>query len=105
MDFLKSLFDFEFRSFITMKLIKPLYIVFVVLATLGALFMFLTTLRFSPIVALVVVPLYYLFILITTRVWMEIIVLQFDMNDRLEALAAGQQQPRPPAPPGNLPPL
>jgi hypothetical protein len=102
-DFFKALFDFNFQSFITMKLIKPLYIIFVVLATLGSLMVFLTTLRFSPIVALIFVPLYWLFSLVFTRVWMELIVLMFDINDRVETLSAGQQ--RPPVNPGSLPPL
>ena len=104
MDFFKALFDFEFKSFITMKLIKPLYIIFVVLASLGALFFLLTTIRFNPIVAIIVVPLYWIFMLVTTRIWMELIVLLFDINDRVESLA-GQQQPRPPTSPGSLPPL
>ncbi len=36
---------------------------------------------------------------------MELIVLMFDINDRVESLTAGQQQPRPPAPPNSLPSL
>ncbi|MBW3536236.1 MAG: DUF4282 domain-containing protein [Actinobacteria bacterium] len=105
-DFFRALFDFNFQSFITMKLVKPLYVIFVVLAGLGALFSLLTMLRFGGagiIMALIFVPLYFLFIVVTMRVWMEVIVLLFDINDRVETLAAGQQ--RPPTNPGSLPPL
>lgn len=106
-DFFKALFDFNFQQFITMKLIKPLYIFFVAMSALGALFFLFTSLATMPglakIMALIFVPLYFLFIIITTRVWCEIIVLMFDINDRVETLAAGQQ--RPPTNPGSLPPL
>ena len=106
-DFFKALFDFNFQQFITMKMIKPLYIFFVVMSGLGALFFLLTSLSTLPglakIMALVFVPLWFLFVLVTTRVWCEIIVLMFDINDRVETMAAGQQ--RPPVNPGSLPPL
>ena len=102
-DFFKALFDFNFSTFITMKLIKPLYIVFVALIGLGALMMLLTTLRISPIVAIVVVPIWALFSIVSLRIWMEALVLLFDINDRVESLAAGQQRPQ--VNPGALPPL
>ena len=102
-DFFKALFDFNFSTFITKKLIKPLYLVFVVLAGLGSLAMFLTMLRFQPIMAIIFVPLYFLFLVVSVRIWMEALVLLFDINDRTETLAAGQQRPQPN--PGSLPPL
>ena len=105
-DFFKALFDFNFSSFITMKLVKPLYIVFVALVGLGSLFMLLTMLKLGGmgvIMALIFVPLYFLFLVVSVRIWMEALVLLFDINDRVESLAAGQQ--RPPVNPGALPPL
>ncbi len=106
-DFFKALFDFNFSSFITMKLVKPLYIVFVALVGLGSLFMLLTMLRFGGmgmIMGLIFVPLYFLFLVVSVRIWMEALVLLFDINDRVESLTAGQQQ-RPQVNPGALPPL
>src|SRR5688500_6501749 len=102
-DFFKALFDFNFSSFITMKLIKPLYIVFVVFVGLGSEMMLMTLIRLSPIVALIGVPIYFLFSVVTVRIWMEALVLLFDINDRVESLAAGQQRPQ--VNPGALPPL
>ncbi|HUR48684.1 MAG TPA: DUF4282 domain-containing protein [Acidimicrobiales bacterium] len=105
-DFFKALFDFNFSSFITMKLVKPLYIVFVALVGLGSLFTLLTMLKLGGlgvIMALVFVPLYFLFMVVSVRIWMEALVLLFDINDRVESLSAGQQ--RPPVNPGALPPL
>ena len=102
-EFFRALFDFNFSSFITMKLIKPLYIVFVALVGLGALMMLMTMLRVSPIVAILVVPLWFLFSVVSVRIWMEALVLLFDINDRVESLAAGQQRPQ--VNPGALPPL
>ena len=105
-DFFKALFDFNFSTFITMKLVKPLYIAFVALAGLGSLFFLLSMLKLGGmgvIMALVFVPLWFLFSVITTRIWMEALVLLFDINDRTETLAAGQQRPQ--VNPGALPPL
>jgi len=105
-DFLKALFDFNFSSFITMKLVKPLYIVFVALTALGSLFFLLTMLKLGGlgvIMALIFVPLYFLFLVVSVRIWMEALVLLFDINDRVESLAAGQQRPQ--VNPGALPPL
>lgn len=105
-DFLKALFDFNFSSFITMKLVKPLYIVFVAFAGLGSLFFLLTMLKLGGmgvIMALIFVPLYFLFMVVSVRIWMEALVLLFDINDRVESMAAGQQRPQ--VNPGALPPL
>lgn len=105
-DFFKALFDFNFSSFITMKLVKPLYIVFVVLVGFGSLMMLLTMFRFGGmgmIMGLIFVPLYFLFLVVSVRIWMEALVLLFDINDRVESMAAGQQRPQ--VNPGALPPL
>lgn len=105
-DFFKALFDFNFSSFITMKLVKPLYIFFMVvigLVSLGMLVTFAQGGGIGILIALIFVPLYFLFMIVSIRVWMEALVLLFDINDRVESLAAGQQ--RPPVNPGALPPL
>ena len=105
-DFFKALFDFNFSSFVTMKLIKPLYIFFVVMIGLASLFFLLTSVMAGGtgiLIALIFVPLYFLFMVVSIRVWMEALVLLFDINDRVESLAAGQQRPQ--VNPGALPPL
>ena len=105
-DFFKALFDFNFQTFITMKLVKPLYIFFVVVIGLASLGMFVSFLMGGGIgflIALVIVPIYFVFMTASMRVWMEALVLLFDINDRTEALAAGQQRPQ--VNPGALPPL
>lgn len=105
-DFFKALFDFNFSTFITMKLVKPLYIFFVVMIGLASLFFLLTSMMAGGtgiLIALIFVPLYFIFMTVTMRIWMEALVLLFDINDRTEALAAGQQRPQ--VNPGALPPL
>ena len=105
-DFFKALFDFNFSTFVTMKLIKPLYIFFMVMIGLASLFFLLTSMMAGGtgiLIALIFVPLYFIFMMVTMRVWMEALVLLFDINDRTEALAAGQQRPQ--VNPGALPPL
>ena len=105
-DFFRALFDFNFSTFITMKLIKPLYIFFVVVIGLASLGMFVTFLMGGGtgiLIGLILVPIYFVFMTASMRVWMEALVLLFDINDRTEALAAGQQRPQ--VNPGALPPL
>lgn len=105
-DFFKALFDFNFSTFITMKLIKPLYIFFVVVIGLASLGMFVTFLMGGGtgiLIGLILVPIYFVFMTASMRIWMEALVLLFDINDRTETLAAGQQRPQ--VNPGALPPL
>ena len=105
-DFFRALLDFNFSSFVTMKVIKPLYILWLALIGLGALFTLVMALQgggTAILMWLIFTPIWVTFNLVMTRIWMEALVLLFDINDRVEALAAGQQRPQ--VNPGALPPL
>lgn len=105
-EFYKALLDFNFSSFVTMRVIKPLYIIWLVFIGLGVLFSLLFSVMGGPmaiIMWLIFTPIWVTFNLVMTRVWMEALVLIFDINDRVEAMAAGQQRPQ--LSPGALPPL
>ena len=109
MDFLRSLIDFDFETFITMRVVKPLYIFLVVITGLGSLFFLITSLMAGPTGALIalvlVVPMALLYI-IMWRVYCELIVLLFDISDRVDSLAAPPARPAAPAAPqGYVPPL
>ena len=90
MDFIKSLFDFNFESFVTPALIRPLYIIWVALAGLGSFFFFLTSLLsrqpIAILMALIIVPIMFLLQVIFARMYAEIAFVVFDVNDRLESL-------------------
>lgn len=105
-DFYKALLDFNFSQFITMKVVKPLYILWLVFIGLGVLFSLVFSVMgglMGIVMWLIFTPIWATFNLIMARIWMEALVLLFDINDRVEAMSAGQQ--RPPVNPGSLPPL
>jgi hypothetical protein len=87
---LKSLFDFQFTSLITTKIIRFVYALIVVLYSLGALAFFVASLARGGAVgvftAFIVVPLGYLIYLILTRIWMEILIVVFRMGDDIRAI-------------------
>jgi hypothetical protein len=90
---LKSLFDFQFTSLITIKIIRFVYVLMVALFTLGALAFFVAGLASGTVAgvlsALIFVPLGYLVYLILTRMWMEILIVVFRMGDDIHAIRVG----------------
>jgi hypothetical protein len=89
-DFIKSLFDFDFETFVTPALIRPLYILWIALAGLGSLFFFLTSLLsrqpIAILMALIIVPIMFLVQVVFARMYAEIAFVIFDVNDRLDSL-------------------
>jgi outer membrane biosynthesis protein TonB len=112
--FLTSLFDVEFKSLITTKVIKVLYILSMILIGLGALAFvvaaFANSVAGGLIVLIIVAPLVSLLYLIYVRVLLEIVIAVFrimETNTELVALqrAGGGGGPAPaPAPPTSPPP-
>ncbi len=85
--FFASLFDFDFNTFITMRFLKVIYIVFTVLVGLAAVAFFVGGISqggSGAIFALVFVPLIALFYLIMIRVSLEVIALLFRIGDNTE---------------------
>ena len=90
--FLKSLYDFNFSSFVTSKIIRGLYIVTTVLYSLVALLFFLDFARsgnFGIVLAVIVVPLAYLLFLTSARVALEFIMVVFRIGEDLRVIRDG----------------
>ena len=122
--FLASLFDVEFKSLITTKVIKVLYILSMIVIGLAALAFvgaaFANSVAGGLIVLLIVAPLVALLYLIYVRVLLEIVIAVFrimETNTELVALqrthggggpgpgvAAPPPPPPPPLPPPSTPP-
>lgn len=87
---LKSLFDFQFTSLITIRIIRFVYLLIVILYTIGAVMFFILGLASGTatgvLSALVVIPLAYLVYLILTRIWMEILIVVFRIGDDIHAI-------------------
>jgi len=101
---LKSLFDFKFTSLITIKIIRFVYALIVVLYSLGALAFFVVSLArggaAGVFIAFIVVPLAYLVYLILIRIWMEILIVVFRIGDDVHAIRLGGGASRGPDYPG-----
>ncbi len=85
--FFKSLFDFSFSSFITTRVIKILYILFVAGAAIAALgiiiFGFSQSAGTGILNLIIVAPLVFLIWVISARVYLEIIIVVFRIGEDL----------------------
>lgn len=104
--FIGSLFDFSFTDLITPKIISFLYIiglVFAVIGSLGLIVAGFTQGIGSGIIALLLSPIYFALMIIFIRVYMEIIIILFKINEGIRRLGGldniGTSSPPPPPPP------
>ncbi len=95
---LRSLFDFSFTNLITIKIIRFVYALIVVLYTIGAIGLFIAGLASGTAIgvfaALILVPLGYLVYLILSRMTMEILIVVFRIGDDVHAIRMSGGLPR-----------
>ncbi|HEU0102342.1 MAG TPA: DUF4282 domain-containing protein [Mycobacteriales bacterium] len=115
-----SLFDLDFRTFVTMRFLKVIYVIVIVGIALSALFFFFALARQGAggaLAGLIVVPIGALLYLVFARVYLELIALLFRIAENTSRIAdvlagPGQQYGGPPPgqpyggppPPGYGPP-
>ncbi|CAN5156624.1 hypothetical protein BH24ACT1_BH24ACT1_00730 [soil metagenome] len=118
--FFKSLFDFSFSSFITVRLIKVIYALFIAGSALFALLFVASAFRasvlFGLFVLVIVAPVMFFFYVILARVYLELVVAIFRIAENTSILAGqgrslslspptgGPPSSPPPAPPPDEPP-
>ena len=90
MGFFRSLYDFSFSSFITLRLIRIIYVVLTIVYTLGAVIAFIGALiAHQPIdivFAIIVVPLVYFVYLMLARVVLEVVMVLFNIGKDVRAI-------------------
>lgn len=83
--FLASLFDFGFTSFVTLRFLKVIYTIFVVLILLGGVFALIAGLSTGSAIgiigAIIFAPLITLVYLVVTRIAFEVIAMFFRIGD------------------------
>ncbi len=87
---LSALFDLSFNQFVTMSVIKILYILAIVLAGLFALFLVITSFIQSIIgglVTLVIAPIIFIIYVLMARIWLEIIMVIFRIEKNTRVVA------------------
>lgn len=105
--FLKGLFDTRFGTLITPKIIRVLYILtMIVLALVAISFIigaFNNSVGWGIAVLVVLAPLGFLLYLIVARIWLELVIVAFKINESAQqisahtATTAGSPPPPPPA--------
>lgn len=87
---ISALFDLSFSQFVTMSIIKILYILAIVLAGLFALFIVITSFISSIVgglIALVISPIIFLIYVLMARIWLEIIMVIFRIERNTRVVA------------------
>ena len=115
--FLASLFDFGFTSFVTLRFLKVIYAIWVVLILIGGvamlIFGFSSGTSIGIIASIILVPLITLVYIIVARIFFEIVAMFFRIGDNTylavqllggkpSGLMGGSAQPAP-APYGSAP--
>ena len=89
--FFASLFDFGFTSFITLKFLRLIYAVLVVLILLTGVVFFVASIAQGGLYilfAIVIVPILTLIYLVLTRVSMEMVAIFFRIGENTNLMAA-----------------
>jgi hypothetical protein len=87
---LSGLFDFQFKSFITLKLIRVVYVLEVIGIFIAALFYFIVLVRSGSAgvaFAIILIPIGTLFYLIMARIMTEVIALFFRIGENTSIMA------------------
>lgn len=101
--FLASLFDLSFSSFITLKLIKIIFVLMLIGAGLYTLVIIGTAFAadtVAGVLALVLSPVIFLFFAIMARVYLEVLIVVFRIADNTAAIANNTKAPGAPDTPG-----
>ena len=88
--FFKSLFDYSFRSFVTPRIIRILYVLATIMISLWTLLIILAAFNVSSgagVVTLVIVgPLLFLVSMIYARVVLELVIVFFRINGNVQEI-------------------
>lgn len=85
-----ALLDFSFNEFVTMSVIKILYIIAIALSALGILFFVITSFMASVVTGLIMLilsPIFFVLYVLFARIWLEIIMVIFRIEENTKVLA------------------
>jgi len=88
--FLAKLFDFSFEEFITLSIIKVIYVVLLISSGIGALFMFVSMATLGGamlVLGLILAPVLFIVYVILARVWLEFLIVVFRIADNTAEIA------------------
>lgn len=92
--FLASLFDLSFSEFITVRLIKIVYVIFILVSALGALAIlfggFRTGSVFGVLGGIVGAAIAFIIYVLFARVWLELVIVIFRIAEDTRKLVAAK---------------
>ena len=94
-NFLKTLFDFSFSEFLTVKIIKVLYGIGIFFAAIGALGLMVNGFADSfgkGFILLILSPIVFIVYTILIRVWLEVIIVLFKIADNVTEIARAKKE-------------
>ncbi len=87
---LKSLFDFQFNDFVTVRVIRILYVISVALCALAALYGLIYGLLSgiaSALLSLILAPILFIFYVLAARVFLELVLVVFRISSDVRKIA------------------
>ena len=99
--FFGGLFDLSFTEFVTIRIIKVLFVLAIVFSGIGALVILIKGFRggtTTGLLALIAAPIAFLLYVLAARIWLEIIIVLFRIAENTGKLVEqGQGTSQPPA--------
>ncbi|NOZ62396.1 MAG: DUF4282 domain-containing protein [Calditrichaeota bacterium] len=89
-DFLNTLFDFSFKDFVTIKIIKVIYAIGILFAGIGAIAVIIKGFGagvLAGILALILSPIVFIIYTILIRVWLEVVIVLFRISEDVRDIA------------------
>ncbi|MCX8053074.1 MAG: DUF4282 domain-containing protein [Armatimonadetes bacterium] len=102
--FFSRLFDFSFSEFITMSIVKVLYVLAVIASAVAALFtlvgglMMLGSEVAQGLLMIILSPIVFILYVICARIWLELIIIIFRIEENTAKMAGGGQSQMPSQP-------
>ena len=94
--FIARIFDFSFKEFVTTKIIKVLFVLGIIVATIGALGFLISSFAtgkfFGILIGLVLAPIIWFVYIVLIRVWLEIIIVLFRIAENTNKLVDLQKK-------------
>lgn len=93
--FFGGLFDFSFTKFVTIRIIKVLFIIMIILSGLWSmafLISLITQGAGAALLGLIIAPLIFFFSVLMARVWLEVIVVLFRIAENTSRFVELEEQ-------------
>jgi drug/metabolite transporter (DMT)-like permease len=89
-DFFNALFDFSFKEFVTIKIIKVIYGIGIFFAAIGALAVLVKGFQANfllGILALLLTPVVFIIYTILVRVYLEVVIVLFRISEDVRTIS------------------